>query len=109
MFVQSRIASLNEKQLSQIRSLEKGLSGWIVALNPRPQEAKLSEQQLKRLQELEKELNVILVAYEMGLPETMQAANIPLLDLSAGQLQELQNAEKELGLILLVFKESAKN
>ncbi len=59
-----RIAELDEKRLSRLRTLEDELGLCLVALEREFRMADLSGEQLKKLQAAEKDLGVVLLAYE---------------------------------------------
>lgn len=59
-----RPAKIFEKQIEEIRALEKKLGVILVAYDRIPAYKKLSPQELSRIRSLEKESGAILVAYE---------------------------------------------
>ena len=59
-----RPAKNSEKQIEEIRALEKKLGVILVAYDRIPAYKKLSPQELSRIRSLEKESGAILVAYE---------------------------------------------
>jgi len=61
-----KIAELDEGQLGKLRSLEKELGTWVVALEKDFQLAELSDEQLEKIRAMERELGVVLLAYDAG-------------------------------------------
>jgi hypothetical protein len=59
-----KAAQLDGGRMEKLRSLEKELGTWIVAVEPQAQVAPLSDDQVRRLQDAERELRVVLLAYQ---------------------------------------------
>jgi hypothetical protein len=57
-----KAAQLDGGRMEKLRSLEKELGTWIVAVEPQAQVAPLSDDQVRRLQDAERELGVVLLA-----------------------------------------------
>jgi hypothetical protein len=57
-----KAAQLDGGCMEKLRSLEKELGTWIVAVEPQAQVAPLSDDQVRRLQDAERELGVVLLA-----------------------------------------------
>ena len=58
-------ASLDEKELTRVRKLEKELNKVVVVYEPQVHLAALSPAQVAKLNELEQEWNLVLLAYEL--------------------------------------------
>jgi len=60
---QVKYSPLDAERLAKLKSFEKELGSWVLAVEPAAELANLSDEQVDRLRTLEEELGVILLAY----------------------------------------------